>query len=89
MIKRFSEISQIPWNYWANFSSFFKFVYSGICIEPCARFTKQRNTLNIEPNDVQLKLTNLQFDICDPLSVHQNPSFPLKNNSRIKGAFVF
>ena len=34
--------------------------------------SKQRCTLNIECGDLQLKLTNLQPDICDLLSDHQN-----------------
>ena len=40
--------------------------------------------LNIERDDLRLKLTNLQLDICDLLDAHQHPSFPLKIIQELK-----
>ena len=37
--------------------------------------SKQRSTLNIEHDDLQLKLTNMQLNVCDLLSAHQTHPF--------------
>ena len=48
--------------------------------------SKQRSTLNIECEDLWHKFPNLQPNIRDiPVFI----IFPIKNNSRIKGAFAF